>query len=326
MRTVAATLIGGLVCLSVVALPRAQSPVLLPWAYAIAPPDTPPTPRPARDPGPRRLPGSDKEYTAAQLSDGFNAADWWPGDHPPMPTIVQRGRRSDVRACALCHYPNGKGKPDNAAVSGLPEAYFTQQLLDYKNGTRKSTNPNKRNAIMMADIAGALTDEEIKEAATYFTSMEFTPWIRVIETDMVPKFQLVGAVFQVTEEARTEPIGRRILEVPEDGEHFERFRDPRVGFVAYVPTGSIEKGETLAKTGGNGRSVACVTCHGADLRGLGPIPAIAGRSPSYLARQLNDLRSGARRGAWSDLMEAAVAKLTDDDILELSAYAASLAP
>ena len=323
MRTVASTLIGGLVCLSVVALPRAQAPVLLPWAYAIAPP----TPRPPPEPGPRRLPGSDKEYTAAQLSDGFNAADWWPGDHPPMPTIVQHGRRSDdVRACALCHYPNGKGKPDNAAVSGLPEAYFIQQLLDYKNGTRKSTNPDKRNAIMMADIAGALTDEEMKEAATYYTSIEFTRWIRVIETDMVPKSQLVGAVFQVTEEARTEPIGRRILEVSEDGEHFERYRDPRVGFVAYVPTGSIEKGETLAKTGGNGRTVACVICHGTDLRGMGPIPGIAGRSPSYLARQLNDMRSGARQGAWSDLMEAAVAKLTDDDILELSAYAASLAP
>lgn len=88
----------------------------------------------------------------------------------------------------------------------------------------------------------------------------------------------------------------------------------------------MARGETLAKTGGNGKTVNCGFCHGDDLRGLGPVPAIAGRPASYLARQLFDMRVGARKGAWSGLMEEAVAGLTDDDILVLSAYAASLAP
>ena len=79
-------------------------------------------------------------------------------------------------------------------------------------------------------------------------------------------------------------------------------------------------------TGGNGRTVACVVCHGPDLRGLGPVPAIAGRSPSYVARQLYDLQTGARNGAWSDLMDAAVANLTVEDIVNIAAYTASLEP
>jgi cytochrome c553 len=49
-------------------------------------------------------------------------------------------------------------------------------------------------------------------------------------------------------------------------------------------------------TGGNGRTVPCGMCHGPDWRGLGPIPGIAGRSPSYLARQLYDFQRGAAAG------------------------------
>ena len=37
-----------------------------------------------------------------------------------MPDIVAHGKRPDVRACGLCHYPNGKGRQENAGVAGLP--------------------------------------------------------------------------------------------------------------------------------------------------------------------------------------------------------------
>ena len=67
-------------------------------------------------------------------------------------------------------------------------------------------------------------------------------------------------------------------------------------------------------------------CHGADLKGLGPVPGIAGRSPSYIARQLFDMQQGARKGQWSELMKATVSKLTEEDLVNISAYAASLAP
>ena len=115
-----------------------------------------------------------------------------------------------------------------------------------------------------------------------------------------------------------EPLGARIIEVPENTEATETLRDPRSGFVAYAPVGSIKKGEALAKS--------CGACHGGDLKGLGPVPGIAGRSPSYLARQMYDMQQGARKGLWTDLMKPVVAKLSEEDVLNLVAYSASLKP
>jgi cytochrome c553 len=117
-----------------------------------------------------------------------------------------------------------------------------------------------------------------------------------------------------------------VVETPEDPERTEVLRDPRSGFVAYAPLGSLKKGEALVRTGGNGRTLACGACHGADLKGVGPVPGIAGRSPSYLARQMYDMQAGARRGEWTELMKPVVAKLTAEDLVSISAYVASLLP
>jgi cytochrome c553 len=57
--------------------------------------------------------------------------------------------------------------------------------------------------------------------------------------------------------------------------------------------------------------------------GLGPVPGIAGRSPSYMVRQLYDMQQGVRKGVWSDLMKPVVANLTDADMLAIAAYTAS---
>ena len=103
-------------------------------------------------------------------------------------------------------------------------------------------------------------------------------------------------------------------------------RDSASGFVAYVPPGSIARGRVLVTTGGDGRTIACGVCHGADLKGLGAVPPLAGRSPSYTIRQLFDLQHGTRQGPWAPLMRAAVQKLTLDDMVAIAAYTASLAP
>jgi cytochrome c553 len=272
----------------------------------------------------KTLTGSAGTFTLTQVRDGFGPADWHPGDHPPMPEIVARGRKdANVRACALCHYPNGKGRAENAPVSGLPVSYFVQQMHDYRNGTRKSADPKKGNTNAMVGFAKAMTDEEIKASAEYFGSMKWTPWIKVVESQTVPKTRIAGGLF-IGLGAETEPLGQRIIEMPEDNAR-EALRDPRSGFVAYVPVGSIKKGEALVKSGG-GKTTACAICHGADLKGLGPVPGLAGRSPSYSARQMFDMQTGARAGVWSDLMKPVVAKLTEDDLINISAYTASLAP
>jgi cytochrome c553 len=304
-----------------------------PWAYGFATPPGPPAAAPAApaaaaapaapDNTLHKLPGSTGSFTAAQIRDGNGPADWYPGDHPPMPEIVAHGKSAQqVIACSLCHYPNGKGRPENAGVSGLSYDYFVQTMMDFKNDKRKSFDSRKANTNRMIGFAKAMTDDEIKAAATYFGSIKWTPWIKVVETDTVPKTRIAGGMFLVTEgaEAGKEPIGQRIIEAPEKTEDTELLRNPRSGFIAYVPTGSIRKGEALART------AQCTLCHGSNLEGLGPVPGIAGRSPSYTVRQLFDMQQGSRKGVWTDLMKPVVEKLSAEDMLNIAAYTASRTP
>lgn len=301
-----------------------------PWAYGFTnPPDAqaaaPPVAAAAKDDGTlRHVPGSTLAFTLTQIRDNAGPADWYPGDHPAMPPIVAHGRKEAmVWACSLCHYPNGKGRPENAGVAGLPYSYFIQTMDDFKNGARKSADARKGNTNLMIGFAKAMTNDEIKAAAEYFSSMKWTPWIQVVETNTVPKTRIQGGMFLRLEGTEKEPLGKRIIEVPDNTEGTELLRDSHSGFTAYVPVGSVKKGEALVSTGGGGKTIACATCHGADLQGLGPVPGIAGRSPSYLARQLYDMQHGDRHGVWTELMKPVVAKLTTDDMLSIVAYASS---
>jgi cytochrome c553 len=291
------------------------------WAYGV-PPGPPPTPAApaAPDTSMKHLPGNSLEFTRAQISNPFGPADWYPGDHPTMPDVVAHGKMPDVRACSLCHYPNGKGRAENAGVAGLPKDYFVQQMLDFRHGDRKSAEPRKGNTEVMIKIAKGMTMEEINAAADYFGSMKWTPWIKVMESKTAPKFRVQNGLFLKLEGGETEPLGQRIIEVPVNAEATEILRDPRSGFIAYAPMGSLKKGETLAK------AKQCSVCHGADLRGIGPVPGIAGRSPSYLMRQMYDMQQGARKGLWSGLMKPVVANLGEEDLMVLAAYAAAQTP
>ena len=298
----------------------------LAWAYAITPGPAPPAPA---DDGTRySLDGSEGRFTLDQIRNRMGPADWYPGDHPSMPPVVAHGREAaGIWACSLCHYPNGKGRPENASVVGLPKEYFIQQMYDFKNGLRASADARKPNTPIMAGFAVQMTDEEIKQAAEYFGSMRFTPWIEVVETDTIPKMRVAGGMHLKLEgtEAGTEPLDNRIVESPKNAEHTEMLRDPRSGFYAYVPKGSVGRGKELALYGNEGVT-SCTVCHGQDLNGLAIVPGLRGRSPSYIARQLADMKEGKRRGAWTPLMAPVVASLGADDILNLAAYLASLEP
>jgi cytochrome c553 len=323
------------------------------WAYGVT---TPPAPgdkaipqalpsralNPKQDPfeqtRPRRVEGSNATYSRLEIRDLGNVIDWFPGDHPPMSHIIRHGPASlgpAARGCGSCHLPNGKGRPENAPVTDLPVTYFIRQMLECRDGLRVSSDPRKPNTPTMTILAKGMTDEEIKTSAEYFAAMKWTPWTRVIETDRVPKTRIAGNLFLVTGAARSEPIAGRIIEVPEDEEQSEVLRNPRSGFIAYVPVGSIKRGENLVTTGGlslvdgkiiPGKTVICATCHGPDLRGLADVPGIAGRSPSYLVRQLYDLQTGARKGTSAPLMQPVVANLTGDDLVAIAAYVTSLVP
>ena len=242
-----------------------------------------------------------------------------------MPAIVANGKKPDVWACALCHYPNGHGRPENAPISGLPVNYFVAQMHAFRDGTRKSADGRKANTAIMATIAKGMTDAEILESATYFTAIKPGPWIRVVETGTVPETTTSVGLFLPIEGGKQEPIGERIIEVPEDVEAVEVLRNPRIGFIAYVPVGSLDRGAAIV-TKGRGTVQPCGTCHGIDLKGMGDVPAIAGRSPSYLMRQMVDMRAHTRTGPGVDLMLPAVSQMSNADLMAVAAFVASRTP
>lgn len=337
MRRVVALLLIAAAPLLAAAVLRAQIAAPPNWAYGIDPNAPPPAPagggggggaaQGPQDTSMKQVPGSTLSFTLAQIRNGFGPADWFPSDHPAMPEIVAHGKQPDARACSLCHYPNGKGRPENAGVSGLPKSYFLQQLRDFRADLRKSAEPKKANTNIMIAIAKALTEQEMQQAADYFGAIKWTtPWVRVVESKTVPKTRLNGGLYVRLDGEATEPLGKRIIEMPENAEQSETLRNPHSGFVAYVPEGSIKKGEALVTTGGNGKTIQCANCHGADLKGVGPVPGIAGRSPSYLSRQMYDMQSGARHGEWTELMKPVVAKLTEEDLIDIAAYVGSRNP
>jgi cytochrome c553 len=292
------------------------------WAFPFNPPDF----KTAADDGvPRHVPGSTASYPWSQLSNirVFAAPDWHPDDHPPLPHIVARGRAPDVFPCGYCHRAEGTGGPENASLAGLPAAYIVQQMADYRSGARTTSVAKRAPQALMISLSKEVSDAEVQSAAAYFSSLRPRPNIRVVETSEVPGTFVAGWFLAALKGAGKEPIGQRVIEVPEDLEQFE-LRDSRARFIAYVPMGSVAKGEALVKTGGAGKTVRCATCHGAGLRGLGAVPPIVGRSPTYVVRQLFDFQSGARAGPASHLMKDTVARLSVEDMVGISAYLASL--
>jgi cytochrome c553 len=292
------------------------------WAYPVNPPDFKPVPD---DGSIRRVPGSTAGYTLSQTRDRFGAPDWHPAEHQPMPEVVARGRRPEVFACGFCHRADGPGGPENANLAGLPAAYIIQQMADYKSGARKTTVPKRVPTTLIMSLSKAITDEEVEAAAKYFSSLKPRWTIKVVETDMVPKTFVAGWFLADMKSGEKEPLGQRIIEVPEDLDQFES-RDTHSRFIAYAPVGSIKKGEALVASGGAGKTVPCATCHGADLKGVGLIPPITGRSPSYMVRQLYDIQSGARAGAAAMQMKPVVEKLTVEDMAVIAAYLTTRAP
>ncbi len=292
------------------------------WAYPVSKP-LPAITEVADAHEPQGLPGATVRFSKAQLRDRYQAPDWRPDAHPPMPTVVEKGRNPGVFACGFCHLPTGTGRPENANLTGLTEAYIKQQLADMKSGARKSSVAAMSPQNNMVANAVNITDAEVDAAVRYFTSLPVRSFVSVVESAQVPSTEPRGWMLVPTAAAVMEPIGQRIIELAQDVRLVE-LRDPDVRYVAHVPPGSIEAGRKLMTD--NTRGAACTTCHGADLRGMGDVPRLAGRSPSYLVRQMIDFASGARNGAVAGPMVEASNRLTPAQRIGFAAYAGSLTP
>jgi cytochrome c553 len=290
------------------------------WAFPLNPPPGPNAPPPDMH-KPLHVPGSTRSYTLAQYDAMFGAPDWFPQDHPPMPHIVARGRKP-AWACAYCHLPNGQGRPENAALAGLPAAYIIEQVKAFRSGERASGRA--ATAKFMPAEARNVGDVDLRLAAAYFSKLKFRPWTRVIESPTVPKTHIAHWMLAADAGGAREPIGERIVETTTDMERTE-LRDTRFGFIAYAPPGSIARGAVIAAKG-IGAAQACESCHGADLRGVGNIPPLAGRSPTYIVRELILFQTGGRSNAGATPMRQEASHLSLRDMIAVAAYVASRKP
>ncbi|HEU0276390.1 MAG TPA: hypothetical protein VFQ95_01005 [Rhodanobacteraceae bacterium] len=287
------------------ALPKEHSPdPSLPKALQAAKPDPH---------APMHVPGSTRTYTRAALADGFEVADWFPQDHPPMPHVVAFGRKP-AYACAACHNAGGEGYPSTASLAGLTTAYLREQLQAFRDGQR-------HNDIMPFEARNLDAADE-RAAIGYFSKLTFTSHVKVVEAATVPQTHWDDYILAPDHDGAREPLGERIIEVePDAGEHGSE----RVIYTAYVPPGSIAAGARIAAHGVRG-APACESCHGATLHGVGNIPYLAGRSPTYIARELIMFRLGKRTNAGAAPMRTEAAQLTLRDMLDVAAYAASRQP
>ena len=287
------------------------------WAFPKAHSPDPSVPKQAQAPKPDmneplHVPGSTRTYTLAQMDTGFEVADWFPQDHPPMPRIVASGRKP-AWACAACHKPGGEGFPSTASLAGLSKAYLREQLQAFRDGQRDND--------VMPKEARNLDAADGQAAVQYFSGLKFKSHERVVETASVPRTHWDDYVLAPDHDAAHESLGERIIEVQSKDDNGSE----RAIYIAYVPTGSIARGAVIAANG-TGAAASCKSCHGTKLQGVGDIPYLAGRSPTYIARELILFRLGRRTNPGAAPMRAEVSQLTLKDMIDVAAYAASRQP
>lgn len=302
--------------------PNTQISAAEAWAFPQVPPPDPHAPKtdPARI---IHVAGSTRSYTQAQLDVEHFVPDWFPQDHLAAPSIVTVDRHPGWPwPCAECHMVNGAGVPATAQIMGLPKAYILEQIAAFRHGQRGAGAP--RTTQDMADEARSVSDDDLRLAADYFAQLKFVPHTRVVETANAPKTHWKYFVQVPDQDGVREPIGERIVEVPVSFDDYQ-YNNDRTRYIAYVPPGSIARGAVIVASG-TGAAAACESCHGAKLQGTDLIPPLAGRSPTYIARELILFRTGQRSNPEAAPMRLEASQLTVNDMIAVAAYAGSRKP
>ncbi|MCV6591870.1 MAG: c-type cytochrome [Silicimonas sp.] len=86
---------------------------------------------------------------------------------------------------------------------------------------------------------------------------------------------------------------------------------------AIAEAGDIDAGKKLYKK-------ECRGCHGPTAKGVSSYPKLRGQTAEYLADRLTRYRKGEKFGPNTPLMAPKAKKLSDEDIVNLSAFIASL--
>jgi len=316
--------LGAMTTLCVVAAPdrpAAALPAELVWAYPMAPPRTKALMTP---PGVHVTPDGKRKLTAAQV-EALSPADqdWFPESHPRPPELILHASKTGAPPCAECHLVNGQGEVGIPDLAGLQADYLMEQLHAFQAGTRTSAQVGRVATAAMIDVAQGWSEPDLKAAAAYFAALPRHAALRLVVADDAPVMHVERFGWTYADGSG----GRRALNgaVAETPESLARvfIADPANVEVVYASPSTLATGEALVRSGGGGGAQPCTVCHGADLRGTPVAPALAGRDPGYLARQLWDIRSGTRTGPGVAAMQGPAWGLSPREMTAVAAYLAS---
>ncbi|MDB4909117.1 MAG: cytochrome c class [Gemmatimonadetes bacterium] len=326
MRRVVALVLaaGALLAPCTASAQRAKAFAVPDWAFPFFSTDYSSLKPPYDSVTPLRVPGSDRSFTSAQVHDQLNPPDWAPGAHPAAPAVVLHAPARVNFACGYCHLPSGLGRSENAMLAGLRVDYIKRQLADFKTNARHSPVDNSFTR-RMHEMSLVVTDSEVDAAARYFAALKPMRRATVQERERIPAVWAVGGLYAVRPGADSEPLAGRLIEVTDDLERHE-LRDANDSFTTYVPVGSVKQGKRIATTDDLMSPTRCVTCHGLGVRGTSLAPGIAGRSPTYLLRQLLAFRAGTRATSTSGPMQKVASRLSLDEMVAVVAYVGTLVP
>ena len=237
---------------------------------------------------------------------------------PRMPEVVAKGK---PLPCMQCHLANGGSHPESAAIAGMSVNYIIEQVHAFRDGDRVDTRTGR-----MVLASQAASEKDIREAAEYYAAIgpDRQKWVKTVVGTEVPKgpapFGGGGFRYHAPEDGMEPLPAGMVVEVAENDD-LVRARDQiDGGFVQYVHPEDMALGEKVAAEG------KCGTCHGADYKGEGDVPRLANQHPVYMIRQLKDMQTGARKDKNVAIMKPIVDKLSDREMVAVSAYLASKSP
>ena len=237
---------------------------------------------------------------------------------PRMPDVVAKGK---PLPCMQCHLANGGSHPESAAIAGMSVNYIIEQVHAFRDGDRVDTRTGR-----MVLASKAASEKDIREAAEYYAAIgpDRQKWVKTVVGNEVPKgpAPFGGGGFRYHDkEGGMEPLPAGMIVEVAENDDLVRARDQiDGGFVQYVHAEDLALGEKVATAG------KCGTCHGADYKGVGDVPRLAGQHSVYLIRQLKDMQLGARKDKNVAVMKPIVAKLSDREIVAAAAYLGSKSP
>jgi cytochrome c553 len=243
------------------------------------------------------------------------------GSYTGLPAIPKAVTTGKPLPCMQCHLANGGSHPESAAISGLSANYIIEQVHAFRDGQRADVRTGR-----MVQVAKTISEADLKAAAEYFAAIgpDRQKWLKTIVGNEAPKgpapFGGGGFRYHAPEGGMEPlPVGR-VVETAEDDD-LVRARDQiDGGFVQYVNAEDLALGEKIAADG------KCGTCHGAEFKGKGDVPRLAGQHSVYLIRQLKDMQTGARTDKKVAVMKSIIDKLSDREMVAVSAYLASKSP